>query len=149
MRTIVNHLKATASVLALAAAVALGTVSLAAADEHSHGAPSGAKVLMPGVTNIVRNPADLPPPIGQRGPAHVRVDLKTMEVVGQLDDGTTYDYWTFNGKVPGPFIRVRVGDTVEVHVANADESTMPHNVDFHAVTGPGGGGMATMGVAQW
>ncbi|MGA7115310.1 MAG: copper-containing nitrite reductase, partial [Pseudolabrys sp.] len=57
--------------------------------------------------------------------------------------GATYRYWTFNQKVPGPFIRVRVGDTVEVHLKNHDDSVMMHNVDFHAVTGPGGGAKAT------
>ncbi len=89
--------------------------------------------------DIVRDPTDLPGPIGQRGPTTVRIDLDAQEVVGQLAQGTTFTYWTFNGKVPGPFLRVRVGDTVEVHLKNAAGNTMPHSVDFHAVTGPGGG----------
>jgi FtsP/CotA-like multicopper oxidase with cupredoxin domain len=42
-------------------------------------------------------------------------------------------FWTFNDHVPGPFIRARVGDTLEVHVTSRDDSGMPHNVDFHAV----------------
>jgi nitrite reductase (NO-forming) len=67
------------------------------------------------------------------------VDLEAVEIVGQLADGTTYPYMTFNGKVPGPFIRVRVGDTVEVHLKNAPNSHMTHSIDLHAVTGPGGG----------
>jgi hypothetical protein len=57
----------------------------------------------------------------------------------QLDDKITYNFWTFNGKVPGPFVRVRVGDTVEVHLKNDEASLMYHSVDFHAATGPGGG----------
>lgn len=93
--------------------------------------------------DIVRDPTDLPGPIGNRGPEHVRIDLETKEVIGQLADGTTYPYWTFNGKVPGPFFRVRVGDTVEVHLKNDPSSMMPHSVDFHAVTGPGGGAVMT------
>ncbi len=93
--------------------------------------------------DIVRDPTDLPGPIGDRAPATVRVDLLAKEVVGQLADGTTYPYWTFNGKVPGPFFRVRVGDTVEVHLKNDPSSMMPHSVDFHAVTGPGGGAVFT------
>jgi nitrite reductase (NO-forming) len=93
--------------------------------------------------SIVRDPTDLPAPIGSRGPRRVRVDLETVEVTGKLADGATYRYWTFNQKVPGPFIRVRVGDTVEVHLKNHDDSIMMHNVDFHAVTGPGGGAKAT------
>ena len=63
--------------------------------------------------------------------------------MGKLDDGTTYEYWTFNGKVPGPCIRVRVGDTVEVTLKNPADSVMMHSVDFHAATGPGGGAHAT------
>jgi nitrite reductase (NO-forming) len=93
---------------------------------------------------IVRSPTDLPQPIGDRAPQTVRVELETMEKVGTLDDGTTYRYWTFNGQVPGPFVRVRVGDTVEVKLKNAEDSWMQHNVDFHAVTGLHGGGHATL-----
>ncbi len=89
--------------------------------------------------DIVRDPSDLPPAIHSRGPQVVRIDLETVELIGQLDDKTTYNYWTFNGKVPGPMVRVRVGDTVEVHVKNAANSVMIHSVDFHGATGPGGG----------
>lgn len=101
------------------------------------------KVKADGVASVVRDPTDLPPMIGRRGPRRVKVDLETTEIIGQLADGATYRYWTFNDKVPGPFIRVRVGDTVEVRLRNHDDSAMMHNVDFHAVTGPGGGAKAT------
>ena len=93
--------------------------------------------------DVVRDPADLPGPIGQRAPKVVKVDLETVELIGKLDDGTTYTYWTFGSKIPGPFVRVRVGDTVEVHLKNAADSVMAHSVDFHAATGPGGGAHAT------
>jgi nitrite reductase (NO-forming) len=96
-----------------------------------------------GAVSIVRDPTDLPPPVGKRGPQRVKVDLDTVEVTGNLADGATYRYWTFNQKVPGPFVRVRVGDTVEVRLKNHDDSMLMHNVDFHAVTGPGGGAKAT------
>jgi len=91
--------------------------------------------------DIVRDPADLPGPIGDRSPAVVRVTLTAKEVVGALDpaSGTTYRYWTFNGKVPAPFIRVKQGDTVEVTLRNDKDSQMVHSVDFHASIGPGGG----------
>jgi len=92
---------------------------------------------------IGRDAAEVPAPITRRTPATVTVNLETIEVVGQLNDGTTYNYWTFNGKVPGPMVRVRVGDTVEVSLTNNANNSMMHNVDFHAVTGPGGGGKAT------
>ena len=93
--------------------------------------------------DIVRDPTDLPAPLAVREPQTVRVDLETIEVEGQLADGTTFTYWTFNGAVPGPFIRVRVGDTIEVHLKNSASSVMNHSVDFHAVTGPGGGAVMT------
>ena len=89
--------------------------------------------------DISRDPSDLPSPIGARAPQKVRVDLTTVEVQGQLADKTTYNFWTFNKKVPGPMLRVRVGDTVEVHLKNDGDSVMTHSVDFHAATGPGGG----------
>jgi nitrite reductase (NO-forming) len=100
------------------------------------GQPGAAASAIP---DIVRDPTDLPQPIPTRGAQVVRINLDTIEAKGQLDDQTTYSYWTFNGKVPGPLVRVRVGDTVEVHLKNAADSVMTHSVDFHAATGPGGG----------
>lgn len=93
--------------------------------------------------DISQKPTDVPPSVGKRGPQTVRVDLVTVELEARLAEGTTFDYWTFNGKVPGPMLRVRVGDTVDVHLKNADGSSMLHSVDFHAATGPGGGAAST------
>jgi len=120
--------------------------AVSAAPVSNPAAPSGPVVVNnPAATgaDVVRDPTDLPGPIGTRGPQTVRIDLETVEIEGQLADGTTYKYWTFNGKVPGPFYRVRVGDTIEVHLRNLTNSTMAHSVDFHAVTGPGGGATMT------
>ncbi len=127
-----SHLVGTASVLAMALAIGTGTPA----------AFADAAATDP--VSIVRGPTDLPGPLGKRGPQTVRVSMETIEVNGKLDDGTTYRYWTFGGKVPGPFVRVRVGDTVEVSLKNDESSTMYHNIDLHAVTGPHGGGEATM-----
>ena len=137
------RLTATASLLALGLGIGLAVSAGAVFADDGHGGGMTPHVQMQGVADIVRAPTDLPPPLAKRGPEHIRIDMETTEVTGQLDDGTSYHYWTFNGKVPGPFVRVRVGDTVEVHLKNADDSAMMHNVDFHAVTGPGGGGVAT------
>ncbi|HEX6804677.1 MAG TPA: copper-containing nitrite reductase [Terriglobales bacterium] len=95
--------------------------------------------------DIARDPTDIPPPIGRRGPSVVHVTLTAAEVVGTLDAsaGTTYRYWTFNGKVPGPMIRVRQGDTVQVTLHNDASSHMTHSIDFHAALGPGGGAALT------
>ncbi|HEX2803605.1 MAG TPA: copper-containing nitrite reductase [Sphingomicrobium sp.] len=118
--------------------------AIAAASPAVAGDAGHSTAAAPSVADIVRSPSDLPGPLARRGPELVKVNLETVEVTGQLDDGATYRYWTFNRQVPGPFVRVRVGDTVEVTLKNADDSSVMHNVDFHAVTGPGGGAVATM-----
>ncbi len=97
----------------------------------------------PNAVSIVRNPEDMPMPVGDRAPMRVSVNMTTVEVTGQLADGTTYDYFTFDGKLPGPMLRVRVGDTVELHLKNDGSSKYPHSIDLHAVTGPGGGAVYT------
>jgi len=95
------------------------------------------------LASIVRDPADLPGPIGDREPVTHDLALVTEEVEARLADGTSYRFWTFDGQIPGPFLRVKVGDTVNMTLENADDSTMIHSVDFHAVTGPGGGAAVT------
>jgi nitrite reductase (NO-forming) len=94
-------------------------------------------------SSIVRDPAEVPAPIGDRAPTTVQVDLTAQEVVGQLADGTTYTYFTFDNQVPGPMIRVRKGDTVELSLTNDTDSTLSHSIDLHAVNGPGGGAVYT------
>ena len=101
------------------------------------GAPVAAAA--PAAPSIVRDPADLPPPISRSDPQTVRVTLQAKELTAQLADGATYTYMTFDGKVPGPMIRVRLGDTVELTLKNPADSAMTHSIDLHAVTGPGGG----------
>jgi len=86
---------------------------------------------------------EVPPPIKRKKPAVVEVYLNSSVETAEIKPGVKYTYWTFNGQVPGPFIRVRVGDLLEVHHTNSDASGMPHNIDFHAVTGPGGGAPIT------
>jgi nitrite reductase (NO-forming) len=87
---------------------------------------------------------DVPPPVTRREPAKVVVDLEVRELEGRLADGVTYTFWTFGGKVPGKFIRVREGDTVEMRLHNHPDSKMPHNIDLHAVNGPGGGATSSL-----
>jgi copper-containing nitrite reductase len=82
---------------------------------------------------------NVPPPITRREPAIVEVSLTATHKMLPLTTYADYHFWTFNEHVPGPFIRVRVGDWLEVHISNTDTSGLPHNVDFHAATGPGGG----------
>lgn len=82
---------------------------------------------------------EVPPPIKRKFPVKLRVDMDVQIKEMPIDELYKYEFWTFSGGVPGPFIRARVGDTLEVHLKNNDPSGMLHNLDFHAVTGPGGG----------
>lgn len=82
---------------------------------------------------------EVPPPITRRHPALLVVNMTCDAVTSYITRKFKYDFWAFNGSVPGPFIRTRVGDVVEVNLTNNDTSGMPHNVDFHAAMGPGGG----------
>lgn len=91
----------------------------------------------PVVAQLTFAPA-VPAPSARRQPAQVVVNLATEEKVMDLSDGIQYEFWTYNGHVPGPFIRLRQGDTFEVHLDNS-KGKLTHTVDFHAVTGPGGG----------
>ena len=86
----------------------------------------------------------VPPPITRTTPARIIVNLEAKEFVGVLDDGVKYKFWSFNGTIPGPMIRVRVGDTVELHLKNHKTNQFPHNIDLHAVNGPGGGAGANL-----
>ncbi len=88
-------------------------------------------------------PPHVSPPITRKNVATVVVRLESYEKRGQLADGVEYEFWTFGDSVPGPLIRVREGDTVEIHLKNSSSSKFPHSIDLHAVTGPGGGAKAT------
>jgi nitrite reductase (NO-forming) len=91
------------------------------------------------VKAILTSPPNVPPPTKRNYAAKVIVDLEVREVDMSIAEGVTYTFWTFGGTVPGSFIRVRQGDTVEFHLKNHPDSKMPHNIDLHGVTGPGGG----------
>jgi nitrite reductase (NO-forming) len=103
------------------------------------GVREGNAVHVATVRDIVRDPSDLPPALTADTPRVHNVTIETIEVDGQLANGTTFRYWTFGGKVPGPFLRVRVGDTVNLTLTNNPDSVVIHSIDLHAVTGPGGG----------
>ena len=98
------------------------------------GPPQGAPI-----DAILTSPPLVPPATGRTAPAKVIVKLDGVEKEMEISEGVTYTFWTFGGTVPGSFIRVRQGDTVEFHLRNMPDSKMPHNIDLHGVTGPGGG----------
>lgn len=95
------------------------------------------------VADISRRPEDVPPPVRRTESKTIRVSLVAREVIAEIAPGIKYPYWTFNDTVPGPMLRVRVGDTVELRLANDLTSSHEHDIDLHAVTGPGGGAPLT------
>ena len=90
------------------------------------------------------SPPLVPKPIGKRDAAKLKVSLEILELEGEMVDGVKYTYWTFGGSVPGQFIRARVGDEVDFLLKNHPDNKLPHNIDLHAVTGPGGGAESSL-----
>ncbi|UOK42635.1 MULTISPECIES: copper-containing nitrite reductase [Flavobacterium] len=89
-------------------------------------------------------PPFVPKPVGNRPAKKLIVNMEIKEMEGEMADGVKYTYWTFGGSVPGSFIRTRVGDEVEFHLRNHPDNKLPHNIDLHAVTGPGGGATSSL-----
>jgi len=72
------------------------------------------------------------------------INIVAKEVIAEMADGVTFNYWTFDGTVPGPFLKVKEGDIVNLTLTNDKTSLHHHSIDLHAVTGPGGGAAATV-----
>ena len=134
---------------ALGAGLAVAAAIVATAGIQMYQKQGGAKVeaaapaSLPEVKAVLTSPPLVPPPIDRPGNAKVIVNLETTEVKGTLADSVQYTFWTFGGTVPGPFVRVRVGDLVQIRLMNHQKSRNPHSIDLHAVTGPGGGAAVT------
>ncbi len=137
----------------LAVGAMLATASLSGCSRQADAAEVGANTVP------VRSPSEkldgeevavltdapnVPPAITRTHPTRVIVNLDVIETMALIADSVEYPVWTFGGSVPGKFIRVREGDFVELHLRNAKSSMMPHNIDLHAVTGPGGGAAASL-----
>lgn len=95
------------------------------------------------VDDISRAATNLPPPLKRDQPKTVEIKLNATEVVADIAPLIPFHYWTFNDTVPGPFLRVRVGDTIKLTLHNDKSSSHNHSIDLHAVTGPGGGAPLT------
>ena len=129
----------------IAAALGMLLCSPGALAEDVPNAPATNEAALPPLPqNLARVPTPaVAPPVNRKKPELVHVELEAKPVTGLLTDGTGYQYWTFNGTVPGPMIRVRQGDTVELTLKNSSESPVSHSIDSHGVLGPGGGGKVT------
>ncbi|QLG60495.1 copper-containing nitrite reductase [Halorarum salinum] len=98
----------------------------------------------PDVDRIAADPTDVPPPVDWNTPREHEITLRSEELVAEIEPGATFRYMTYEGRIPGPLIRVREGDTIDLTFeVPADLNRDAHNVDFHAVYGPGGGAADT------
>jgi nitrite reductase (NO-forming) len=130
-------------VLVSMVATALALTSCAQVAEKSTSANSSnttnAVNKLPIIQAVLTHAPNVPEQITRNYSAKVVVNMETQEKIMRMADGVDYMFWTFGGQVPGQFIRVREGDEVEFNLSNSPDSKMPHNIDLHAVTGPGGG----------
>lgn len=134
-----STLKGLLSGLIATAGLAVACSSLAAGPSPVRGPGDFGPPQGPVVRAVLTSPPHVPPAITRKRPAKVIVELEVVEKEMAISEGVNYTFWTFGGTVPGSFIRVRQGDTVEFHLKNHPGSKMPHNIDLHGVTGPGGG----------
>lgn len=98
---------------------------------------------LPHVARIVADPNVNNYQLLEKKENRVKLDLELREVISEIDHGVTTTFWTYNGTVPGPFLKVMEGDMIDVSLKNPSQNRVPHNIDFHAVNGPGGGGVVT------
>ena len=101
----------------------------AAPDDHGGPAPSGdvpADPEAPAYTLF--DPAAPPLRTGATHEIELVIEEKPMTVAA----GFVQQVWTFNGTVPGPAIRVKVGDTIRVTLKNPTTAAVSHSIDFHA-----------------
>jgi copper-containing nitrite reductase len=123
------------AVLAIIFSVSLA-YGVSAASDPSPSAPSALQAEEGSWTHA----PEVPPAIKRTDPRLVVVHWEAKESKMELTPGMVYEtYWTIEGTVPGPLLRVREGDTVEIHLKNSPANSHPHNIDFHFVAGPGGG----------
>ncbi|MDW5290668.1 copper-containing nitrite reductase [Formosa sp. PL04] len=121
--------------------IALACVALASCADKSKSEQKNAEDITVSQEMIAEltAPPFVPTPIGSRKAKKLIVDMEILEQEGEMTNGVKYVYWTFGGSVPGSFIRTRVGDEIEFHLKNHPDNKLPHNIDLHAVNGPGGG----------
>jgi len=134
-----TKLKIAAGFLALSA-ITVGLFSFGDKDTTD---PSKIKVEGEMVAELTAPPF-VPKPVGNRAATKLIVNMEIKEQEGEMADGVKYTYWTFGGSVPGSFIRTRIGDEVQFHLKNHPDNKLPHNIDLHAVTGPGGGATSSL-----
>ncbi|MSP23135.1 MAG: hypothetical protein EXR66_09075 [Dehalococcoidia bacterium] len=116
------------------------TATASPADSMDHSAPlGGASATAKAQAHVTLDYMLVPemaPPITRTSPAEVTIKLEARDVRARLAEGVGYDFWTFNGSVPGPMLRVRQDDMATLSLTNKLGNSAGHNIDLHAVTGP-------------
>lgn len=114
------------------------TVGEVAATSHGDGNMGGDHGGPPPATDVQPDPSappyklfDATAPKALEGTTH-DIDLVVEEKEMTIADGFVQKVWTFGGTVPGPVIRVKVGDLVRIHLKNPKSSALPHSIDFHS-----------------
>jgi len=107
----------------------VGGGAVAAADDHGGPGP---------MTNVAKDPnapgyfpRDATAPDRLKGTAH-DIDLVMYEKMMTIAEGYQQAVWTFGDSVPGPVIRVKVGDLVRIHLINPASNKLAHSIDFHS-----------------
>jgi nitrite reductase (NO-forming) len=59
-----------------------------------------------------------------------KVTIEARETVLEIAPGIRQEMWTFNGQVPGPILRGKVGDVFTITLVN--KGKLGHSIDFHA-----------------
>ncbi len=101
------------------------------ANSDAHGGPATAITVEPDPKAPSYRPYEATAPEALPGKVH-DIDLVVQEKMMTVAEGFVQNVWTYNGTVPGPVIRVRVGDTIRVHLKNPATNKLGHSVDFHA-----------------
>jgi nitrite reductase (NO-forming) len=146
LRQIITFVCVTALSLALCTTFARAQDTAPAG--YTTGSPAASQAGDLPILELPQDIARLPmpsmaPPVNRKNSANVHVELEARPETALIADGVAYQYWTYNGTVPGPMIRVRQGDNVELTLKNSTASPVSHSIDSHGVIGPGGGGKVT------
>jgi nitrite reductase (NO-forming) len=124
----------TCSIPGHAAAGMKGSITVAGAAVHtgdSHGGPAPMTDVAADPNAPAYIPKDATAPARLSGTTH-DIDLVMNEKLMTVAKGFQQAVWTFGDSVPGPVIRVRVGDLVRIHLINPATNKMPHSIDFHS-----------------
>ena len=108
-----------------------GAAASPSMDPNDHGGPAPTTDVEPDPNAPAPVRYDPAAPAALPGTVH-DIDLVMTEQEMTVAEGFVQKVWTFGGTVPGPVIRVKVGDTIRVHLKNPPENQLSHSIDFHA-----------------